>query len=41
MREHNKDKEIGEIIKSDSLKDIVEKGTYKNIISLEDTKKIL
>ncbi len=29
MREHNKDKEIGEIIKSDSLKDIVERALIK------------
>lgn len=41
MREHSQIEEKSEITKSDSVEDIVEKVTYKNIISLEDTKKII
>lgn len=41
MRSQNKSEEKTEITKSDSIEDIIEKVTYKNIISLEDTKNIL
>ena len=36
-----KEAEQKEITRSDSLEDIVEKITYKNIMSLEDTKNLL
>lgn len=42
MREHNKNQETREVLKSsDSLKSIIDNVTYKNIISLEDTKNII
>lgn len=41
IRRHSKKEEEKEIIRSDSLKDIVGKVTYRNIVSLEDTKNIL
>ncbi|MCR1900298.1 MurR/RpiR family transcriptional regulator [Irregularibacter muris] len=41
MRDHNQSEEKSEITKSDSIWDIIEKVTYKNIISLEDTKNII
>ena len=41
VRSHNNSEEKSEITKSDSIQDIVDKVTYKNIISLEDTKNII
>ena len=41
IRRQNKEAEQKEITRSDSLEDIVEKITYKNIMSLEDTKNLL
>ncbi len=41
MRENNKQGEKGEITKSDSIADIVDKVTYKNLITLEDTKNLI
>ena len=41
IRRQNKEAEQKEITRSDSLEDIVEKITYKNIMSLDDTKNLL
>lgn len=41
LREQNKRTEQKEIARSDSLEEIIDKITYKNIISLEDTKGLL
>lgn len=41
MRSQNQSAEKSEITKSDSIEDIIEKVTYKNIISLEDTKNLM
>lgn len=41
VRKKSKEEEKKEITYSDSLEDIIEKITYKNIISLEDTKNLL
>ena len=41
MREQNKRTEQKEIARSDSLEELIDKITYKNIISLEETKELL
>lgn len=41
VREHSQSEEKKEITKADSIEDIVDKVTYKNIISLEDTKSMI
>lgn len=41
IRKKSKEEEKKEITYSDSMEDIIEKITYKNIISLEDTKNLL
>lgn len=41
MRDYNKNEQKKELLNSDTLEGIVEKVTYKNIISLEDTRNIL
>ncbi|QNO15305.1 MurR/RpiR family transcriptional regulator [Alkalicella caledoniensis] len=41
MRSQNQSAEKSEITKSDRIEDIIEKVTYKNIISLEDTKNLM
>lgn len=41
VREHSQSEEKKEITKADRIEDIVDKVTYKNIISLEDTKSII
>jgi len=41
MRSQNQSEEKSEITKADSIEDIIDKVTYKNIISLEDTKNLL
>ena len=41
MREQTKRQEQQDITHSDSLKDIIEKITYKNIVSLEETKELM
>lgn len=41
VRRQSEEEERKEITRSDSLDDIIEKITYKNIISLEDTKNLL
>lgn len=41
MRSQSQSAEKSEITKSDSIEDIIEKVTYKNIISLEDTKNLM
>ena len=41
MREQNKRTEQKEIARSDSLEELIDKITYKNIISLEETKDLL
>jgi RpiR family transcriptional regulator, murPQ operon repressor len=41
VREHSQSEEKKEITKADRIEDIVDKVTYKNIISLEDTKSMI
>lgn len=41
IRDHTKTEGRGEIIQSDSIEGMVEEITYKNIVSLEDTRKIM
>ena len=41
VRKQSEEEERKEIARSDSVEDIIEKVTYKNIISLEDTKNLL
>lgn len=41
VRRKNQEEQHEEITRSDSMEDIIEKITYKNIISLEDTKNLL
>lgn len=41
LREQNKKKEQKELQRSDTLEDIIDKITYKNIMSLEDTKNLI
>lgn len=41
VREHSKTEEKKEITKADRIEEIVDKVTYKNIISLEDTKSMI
>lgn len=41
MREQSKREEQKDIEQSDSLQDIIEKITYKNIVSLEETKELM
>ena len=41
VRKQSEEAERKEIAHSDSIEDIVEKITYKNIMSLEDTKNLL
>lgn len=41
LRKQSQEEEQKEIARSDSIEDIIEKITYKNIISLEDTKNLL
>ncbi|MDF2890789.1 MAG: ybbH 1 [Clostridia bacterium] len=41
VREHSQSEEKKEITKADRIEEIVDKVTYKNIISLEDTKSLI
>ncbi|HSH35087.1 MurR/RpiR family transcriptional regulator [Schnuerera sp.] len=41
IRDNNKSEEKKEIVESDNIEGIIEKVTYKNIVSLEDTKNII
>lgn len=41
LREQNKKEEQKQLQRSDTLEDIIEKVTYKNIMSLEDTKSLI
>lgn len=41
LREQSREREVKELERSDSLEEIVEKITYKNILSLEQTKNLL
>lgn len=41
IRDHTKRRKEGEIISSDSIEGMVEEITYKNIVSLEDTRRIM
>ncbi len=41
LRRHSEEEEQKEISFSDSMEDVIEKITYKNIISLEDTRNLL
>jgi DNA-binding MurR/RpiR family transcriptional regulator len=41
LRQHSRDEEKKEITRLDSLEDIVDKITYKNIVSLEDSRNLI